>query len=235
MKKGNYNLIIAIDGYSSCGKSTFAKEIARILHYTYIDSGAMYRAVTLFCLRNRIIENDVINITKLRKSLKDIKIEFKYNSNSKQFETYLDDENIEEKIRSVKVSEFVSQISKISEIRSKMVKAQRILGNKKRIVMDGRDIGTVVFPNADLKIFMIAKPAIRAERRYKELIQKGMKVSYEEIEKNIIQRDHIDSTRNISPLKKAPDAITLDNSDMTVEEQMSWIMGIIQNLKKNES
>ena len=116
-----------------------------------------------------------------------------------------------------------------------MVKAQRILGNKKRIVMDGRDIGTVVFPNADLKIFMIAKPAIRAERRYKELLQKGMKVSYEEIEKNIIQRDHIDSTRNISPLKKAPDAITLDNSDMTVEEQMSWIMGIIQNLKKNES
>ena len=235
MKKGNNDLIIAIDGYSSCGKSTFAKEIARILQYTYIDSGAMYRAVTLSCLRTRIIKNEKINITKLKKNLKDIKIEYKYNSDSKQFETYLDNENIEEKIRSVKVSEFVSQISKISEVRSKMVETQRKLGNNKRIVMDGRDIGTVVFPNADLKIFMIAKPAIRAERRYKELIQKGLKVSYEEIEKNIIQRDHIDSTRNISPLKKAPNSIILDNSDMTVEEQISWIMEIIQNLKNNES
>lgn len=226
-------LTIAIDGYSSCGKSTFAKELAKRLNYIYIDSGAMYRAVTLYCLQHNLITNKSINKNQLLKSLKDIHISFHYEPKNQFFEVYLNGVNQTEEIRTIEVSNNVSPISKIKEIRKKMVEMQRELGSNKQIVMDGRDIGTVVFPHADIKIFMTADLEIRARRRYKELIEKGQDINYNEIEKNIRERDYIDGNREFSPLKKAKDAILLDNSHISVKEQMEWIMDIINN-KINE-
>ena len=220
-------LIIAIDGYSSSGKSTFAKAIAKRLRYTYIDSGAMYRAVTLESLRRNIIRDDSVNQEDLKNLLDDITINFQFNKEKDRNETYLGEENIEEEIRSIHVSSFVSQISKIRMVREKLVKIQQEMGKNKGIVMDGRDIGTVVFPYADYKIFMTASVDIRAERRYKELIEKGMKASFSEVRENIIQRDWIDENREESPLRKADDAIILDNSNMTPEEQLVWFFDLL--------
>ncbi|MBN2214494.1 MAG: (d)CMP kinase [Bacteroidales bacterium] len=222
-------LIIAIDGYSSCGKSTFAKAIARELSYLYIDSGAMYRAVTLFAIRNHFINGEKIKTGKLVGALDSINIDFKRNSNGK-YETCLNGENIENEIREVKVSESVSNISTIKEVRLKLVHLQRNLAKNKGIVMDGRDIGTTVFPDADLKIFMTAEPEIRARRRFDELTAKGLHVEFREIMKNIEERDIKDSSRKISPLRKADDAIVLDNSYMTPEEQMVWFRELIKQL-----
>ena len=223
------DLIIAIDGYSACGKSTFAKAIARKLHYTYIDSGAMYRAVTLYSLRNKITQDKLVDLVKLKKSLDEINIEIKYNQNLDSFDTYLNNENVEEDIRSVVVSNHVSPVSKIKEVREKLVQIQRRLGKDKKIVMDGRDIGSVVFPEADIKIFLTASLAVRAKRRFDEMTEKGLNITYKEIEKNILERDFIDANREISPLTKAADAIILDNSNMTVEQQMDWFKEIIKN------
>ncbi len=220
--------IIAIDGYSSCGKSTFAKAIAKELEYLYIDSGAMYRAVTLYGIRNHYVSRERIQTDKLIRALDSIQIDFRKNKNG-LYETYLNGENIEDEIRGVKVSECVSNVSKIKEVRTKLVILQRSFARDKGVVMDGRDIGTVVFPDADLKIFMTAKPEIRAKRRYDELVAKGLGVNFHEIMKNIEQRDLQDSSRQESPLRKADDAIVLDNSFMTPEEQMIWFNGIIKD------
>ena len=221
-------LIIAIDGYSSCGKSTFAKAIARELNYIYIDSGAMYRAVTLYCIRRGFTDNGKLNLEGIVRELKDIHIEFVYNAEPGEYETYLNSENVEKEIRGLEVSARVSKISQIHEVRSKMVEMQRQIGILKGIVMDGRDIGTVVFPDADLKIFMTATVDIRAKRRYDELLSKGIDVNYEEIRNNIISRDISDENRDISPLRRADDAVRLDNSRMTVDDQMEWVRKLIQ-------
>jgi len=227
-------LIIAIDGYSSCGKSTFARAIAEDLNYIYIDSGAMYRAVTLYCLRRNFIGKEQLDMEGILEELKDIHVEFIYNPDNSEYETFLNSENVEREIRGIEVSSHVSRISMIQEVRSRMVELQRQIGVCKGIVMDGRDIGTVVFPDADLKIFMTATVEIRAQRRYDELKGKGVNVPFDEVINNIIARDITDENRDISPLKKADDAILLDNSKMTVEEQMIWVMEIIDKLL-NES
>jgi cytidylate kinase len=225
MKK---KLIIAIDGYSSCGKSTFAKAIAKELGYIYIDSGAMYRAVTLYFMRRKLIGHGVIDLKGMIGELKDINVKFENNPENSEYETFLNSENVEKEIRSIDVSSLVSVVSKIHEVRTRMVELQREMGEKKGIVMDGRDIGTVVFPGADIKIFMTATIDIRARRRFDELAGKGMAVDPEVIRQNIIARDITDENRDISPLRKAEDAIVLDNSKMTVEQQMEWVRGIIQ-------
>ncbi|MDY0099776.1 MAG: (d)CMP kinase [Bacteroidales bacterium] len=222
-------LIIAIDGYSSCGKSTFAKAIARELNYIYIDSGAMYRAVTLYCLKKGYAGKGSIDLDSILTDLDEIHICFIYNSDILEYETYLNSENVEREIRSVEVSAHVSKISQIPEVRSRMVELQRQTGVFKGIVMDGRDIGTVVFPDADIKIFMTASIDIRAKRRYDELKARNVSVEFDEIRKNIIARDIADENRDISPLRRADDAILLDNSRLTVEEQMAWIRKIIEN------
>jgi cytidylate kinase len=220
-------LIIAIDGYSSCGKSTFAKAIAAEMKYIYIDSGAMYRTVTLFCMRKGLIGESGININGIISDLKDINVSIIYNINTGEYETYLNSENVEKEIRGIEVSAFVSRISQIQEVRARMVDLQRHIGIFKGIVMDGRDIGTVVFPDADVKIFMTASVDIRAKRRFDELKAKGEVVSFEEVKRNIIARDIADENRDISPLRRADDAIILDNSRMTVVQQMVWVKEII--------
>jgi len=222
-------LIIAIDGYSSCGKSTFAKAIARELNYIYVDSGAMYRAVTLYCMRKGYIGKGDIILKSILDEIKDIHISFVYNSDILEYETYLNSENVENEIRGVDVSSHVSRISQIPEVRSRLVELQRQIGVFKGIVMDGRDIGTVVFPDADLKIFMTASVDIRSRRRFDELRNRKNEVEFEEIRKNIIARDIADENRDISPLRRADDAIVLDNSRMTVVQQMEWVMKIIRN------
>jgi CMP/dCMP kinase len=224
-------LIIAIDGYSSCGKSTFAKAIAKVLGYIYIDSGAMYRAVTLYCMRKGYINKEGINITSILNNLREIHVSFTFNPDIEEYETYLNTENIENEIRGIEVSAFVSRISQIHEVRERMVELQRQIGGSKGIVMDGRDIGTVVFPDAEIKIFMTASIDIRAKRRFDELKTKGNNIDFEEIKRNIVARDIADENRDISPLRRAEDAIVLDNSRMTVNEQMIWVMGIIENKK----
>jgi cytidylate kinase len=231
MKK---KLIIAIDGYSSCGKSTFAKTIAKELNYIYIDSGAMYRAVTLYSMRRGFIDDRRMNTAGIIRELRDMHIEFVYNPDIAEYETFLNSENVETEIRGIKVSAHVSNISKIAEVRARMVELQRQIGVYKGIVMDGRDIGTVVFPDADLKIFMTASIDIRAKRRYDELLSKGVRVDPEEIRRNIVARDITDENRDISPLRRADDALILDNSRMTVGEQMEWVHGIIE-MKLNGS
>jgi CMP/dCMP kinase len=221
-------LIIAIDGYSSCGKSTFASLIAKELRYIFIDSGAMYRAVTLYCMRKNFIGKGELNNGGILSELKDIHINFIYNPDINEYETYLNSENVEEEIRSIEVASYVSRISQIPEVRDNMVELQRQIGVFKGIVMDGRDIGTVVFPDADIKIFMTAALDIRTKRRYDELKGKGIVIDFEEIRRNIIARDIADENRDISPLRRADDAIILDNSRMTLDEQMVWIRQIIQ-------
>ena len=227
-------LIIAIDGYSSCGKSTFAKALAKELNYIFIDSGAMYRAVTLYCMRKNFISAGRINIPGILSDIKEIHIDLVYNPDIGEYETFLNSENVEKEIRSIEVTSNVSRISQISEVRTRMVELQRQIGVFKGIVMDGRDIGTVVFPDADIKIFMTASVEIRARRRYDELKERGIVIDFEEIKRTIIARDIADENRDISPLKRADDAIVLDNSKMTVEEQMVWVNQIIEN-KKDDS
>lgn len=216
-------IIIAIDGYSSTGKSTIAKRLARELNYIYVDTGAMYRAVTLFAMEKGLLDGEEMDRDGLIRKLGDINIRFVLNDDLGYAETYLNNVNVEEKIRTMEVSNRVSGVAAISEVRHKLVEEQRKMGKDKGIVMDGRDIGTVVFPDAELKLFMTASPEIRATRRYKELLGKGKEVSYEEVLKNVVDRDYIDSHRKDSPLMKAPDAIELDNTDMGKDEQFERI------------
>lgn len=224
-------LIIAIDGYSSCGKSTFARLIARELNYIYIDSGAMYRAVTLFYMRKRFITISSLNLQGIISELNDINIDFVFNPDKNEYETFLNSENVETEIRNMEVTSFVSRISQIYEVRQRMVELQRQIGITKGIVMDGRDIGTVVFPDADIKIFMTASVEIRAKRRHSELKNKGVNIDFEEIKRTIIARDIADENRDISPLRRADDAIILDNSRMTIDDQMVWFKEISGRLK----
>jgi cytidylate kinase len=221
-------LIIAIDGYSSCGKSTFAKVIAGELNYIYIDSGAMYRTVTLYCLRKGYAGKGDLKVSSILADIKDIDMCFVYNPDIQEYETFLNSENVEREIRGFEVSSHVSRISQIPEVRSRMVELQRQIGFFKGIVMDGRDIGTVVFPDAELKIFMTASVDIRSKRRYDELKSKNIDIEFEEVRRNIIARDIADENRDISPLRRAEDAIVLDNSRMTVAQQMEWVMKIIK-------
>lgn len=223
----NKRIIIAVDGFSSCGKSTVAKSLASILNYGYVDTGAMYRAVTLYCMNNNFISEQAICEEKLKKELPNIKINFLYNNESERNETFLNNVNVEDKIRKIEVSNLVSIVSKISFVRAEMVRLQQAMGVDKGIVMDGRDIGTVVFPNAELKLFMTADPVIRAKRRLKELTCKGENVSFEDVFENLKNRDYIDQNREDSPLKKADDAIVIDNSYLSKEEQLNKIIEII--------
>lgn len=222
-------LIIAIDGYASCGKSTFAKAIAKEINYIYIDSGAMYRSVTLYFLRKGYIGKGGIDLKSILGDIQNIHINFVYNPDIQEYETFLNSENVEKEIRGNEVSAHVSRISQIPEVRSRMVELQRQIGVYKGIVMDGRDIGTVVFPDSDLKIFMTASVEIRAKRRYDELVSKKINADFEEVKRNIIARDIADENRDISPLRRAEDALILDNSRMTVAQQMNWVMEIIKN------
>ncbi|MEH6537460.1 MAG: (d)CMP kinase [Psychroserpens sp.] len=226
-------ITIAIDGFSSTGKSTVAKQLARALGYVYVDSGAMYRAVTLYTMRNGFIETDCFDAEALISQLDDIKISFKFNEDLGFAEVYLNGENIERDIRTLQVSQFVSQVATISKVREQLVKQQKNFGKDKGVVMDGRDIGTVVFPDAELKLFMTASAEKRAKRRYEELIERGDDVSYEDVLKNVQTRDHIDSTREDSPLKMAEDAIKVDNSNMTLDEQFEFIFKLSEEKIKN--
>jgi CMP/dCMP kinase len=221
-------LIIAIDGYSSCGKSTFARLIAKELNYIFIDSGAMYRAVTLFCMRGKYINNAGLNTPAILSELNNIHIDFVFNPDINEYETFLNSENVEKEIRNMAVTAHVSRISQIPEVRARMVELQRQIGVSKGIVMDGRDIGTVVFPDADIKIFMTASVDIRAKRRLDELKERGIAIEFEEVKRTIIARDIADENRDISPLRRANDALLLDNSRMTVGEQMIWVNKIIE-------
>jgi len=216
-------ITIAIDGYSSTGKSTLAKQLASALGYVYVDTGAMYRAVTLFALRNGFVGKGRDNMAALVKLLPKISLKFSLNKDTGTSEIQLNGENVEKDIRSLEVSRYVSKVAAIEEVRYKLVELQRQMGKDKGIVMDGRDIGTVVFPNAELKIFMTAAPEIRASRRYKELLDKGEKVTYKEVLKNVQDRDYLDSHREFSPLVKADDAIEFDNGDMGLQEQFERI------------
>lgn len=217
-------ITIAIDGFSSCGKSTMAKDLAREIGYIYIDSGAMYRAITLYCIENYLFNADGnIKTDELRKQIDNIHVSFCLNPNMSKPETYLNGVNVESKIRTMEVSSKVSIVAALGFVREALVRLQQEMGKNKGIVMDGRDIGTVVFPDAELKIFVTASAEIRAQRRYDELTAKGQSVSYEDILRNVEERDRIDQTREVSPLKKADDAITLDNSNMSIEEQRTWL------------
>lgn len=216
-------ITIAIDGYSSTGKSTIAKQLAKALGYVYVDTGAMYRAVTLFAMRNGFIAKDSENIQALIKLLPKIKLVFKYNVDLGYSEMYLNGENVEKEIRSLEVSRYVSRVAEVEHVRHMLVDMQKKMGVDKGIVMDGRDIGTVVFPDAELKIFMTASPEKRAYRRYKELLDKGEDVAYEDVLKNVEYRDDIDSNREFSPLRQSEDAIPFDNSDMGLKEQFERI------------
>ncbi len=220
-------LTIAIDGFSSCGKSTVAKSLAKILGYTYIDSGAMYRAVTLFCIRKNLIEDNSVNESGLKSVIDEIKIHFTFDYEKQQYLTWLNDELVEDEIREIVVSNAVSIVSKIGFVREKLVQMQQEMGINGGIVMDGRDIGTVVFPDADVKIFMTASPEVRAQRRFDELSAKGSIVSIEEIKNNIEKRDYLDQNREIGPLKQANDAILLDNSFLTRKEQLNKILELV--------
>lgn len=224
------NITIAIDGFSSTGKSTLAKELAKHLGYIYVDTGAMYRAVTLFSMQNGFISKDFLDKDSLINSLSNIKIYFQFNSDLGFAEMYLNSENIEKEIRTIEVSSFVSKIAEISEVRSKLVEQQQEMGKNKAIVMDGRDIGTVVFPDAELKIFMTASPETRAQRRFDELQAKGDDVSYEEVLANVQERDYIDTHRVDSPLVMAEDAIEIDNSYLTREEQFEVVLELANEI-----
>lgn len=216
-------ITIAIDGYSSCGKSTMAKDLAREIGYIYIDSGAMYRAVTLYCLDNGIFTEAGIDVERLKKEILNLSISFQLNPETQRPMTCLNGVNVEDRIRTMEVSSHVSPIAALGFVREALVKQQQEMGKAKGIVMDGRDIGTVVFPDAELKIFVTASAEIRAQRRYDELKAKGQEASYEEILANVKERDHIDMNREVSPLRQAADAILLDNSQLTIEEQKLWL------------
>ena len=217
-------ITIAIDGHSSCGKSTMAKDLAREVGYVYVDTGAMYRSVTLFALRNGLFEGDNINVEELQKRMPEISISFKFNPETGRPDTYLNGELVEQEIRSMEVSNHVSPIAAIGFVREAMVAQQKQMGRDGGVVMDGRDIGTVVFPNAELKVFVTASAEVRAQRRFDELKAKGMPADYEDILKNVQERDYIDSHREVSPLRQADDALLLDNSNMTISEQKEWLL-----------
>ena len=226
-------ITIAIDGHSSCGKSTMAKDLAREVGYVYVDTGAMYRCVTLYALRNGLFAADgKIDEETLHQKMSDIHISFQFNAEKGRPDTYLNGELVEDKIRSMEVSNHVSPIATLGFVREAMVAQQQEMGQGGGVVMDGRDIGTVVFPNAELKIFVTASAEVRAQRRYDELKAKGMEADYEDILKNVQERDYIDSHRAVSPLKPAPDAILLDNSQMTIAEQKEWLMQRFQEAAK---
>ena len=218
-------IVIAIDGYSSCGKSTMAKDLAREVGYIYVDTGAMYRAVTLFAMRNGVFDaDDNIDEARLKALLPDVKLTFQLNSETKLPEVCLNGECVERDIRTLEVSQHVSPIAALPFVREKLVEQQQAMGKEKGIVMDGRDIGTVVFPDAELKIFVTASAEIRAQRRFKELEAKGMPANFDEILQNVEQRDYIDTHRETSPLRQADDAMVLDNSHLTIAEQKVWLM-----------
>lgn len=217
-------IVIAVDGFSSCGKSTFARAIAARLGYIFIDTGAMYRAVTFYAINNGALIDGVINTSRVEEILPQINITFQFNSERGASDAYINGKYVEDQIRTIEVSSRVSEVSSIGAVREKLVSMQQQMGSQRGVVMDGRDIGTVVFPDAEIKLFMTADPAIRAQRRYLELTAKGETVSLEEIEENVVSRDTADMNRAISPLRRADDAIELDNSHMSVEEQMEWFL-----------
>lgn len=217
-------ITIAIDGHSSCGKSTMAKDLAQKIGYVYIDTGAMYRAVTLYAMRHGLISEGKVKAEALQEEMSHISISFQLNTVTNRPDTYLNGEYVEREIRTMEVSHHVSQIAALPFVRTAMVEMQREMGKEKGVVMDGRDIGTVVFPTAELKIFVTASAEIRAQRRYDELTAKGEKCQLADILENVKQRDYLDSTRETSPLRRADDAIVLDNSNMTIEEQSDWLM-----------
>lgn len=221
-------ITIAIDGFSSTGKSTLAKALAKSLGYIYIDTGAMYRAVTLFAMRKGLISSKSFDEERLIELLDTFDVHFEYNVAKGYADIYLNQENVEELIRNLEVSQFVSQIAAVSAVRKKLVQQQQILGKSKGVVMDGRDIGTVVFPDAELKIFMTASPEIRAERRFKELQEKNSAVVYEDVLRNVVERDQIDTSRKDSPLVKAEDAVEIDNSSLSREEQFDLILQLVK-------
>lgn len=217
-------ITIAVDGFSSSGKSTMAKDLAKKIGYIYIDTGAMYRAVTLYSLRQKFLSSQGVNEPLLQKAMKEIVITFHPNEQTGRPDTYLNGENVEKEIRGMEVADHVSTIAALGFVRRELVKKQQAMGKEKGVVMDGRDIGTVVFPDAELKIFVTASPEVRAQRRVDELLGKGESISYEEVLANVKKRDHIDSTRQESPLRQADDALVLDNSHMTIPEQMDWLL-----------
>ena len=222
-------ITIAIDGFSSCGKSTMAKDLAKKLGYVYVDTGAMYRAVTLYAMRNRLFNADgSVKTADLERQINKINITFKLNKTAERPNTYLNNELVENDIRTLEVSNHVSQIAAVPFVREAMVAQQQRMGKDKGVVMDGRDIGTTVFPEAELKVFVTASAEVRAQRRYDELKEKGMPADFNDILKNVQERDYIDSHREVSPLRKAPDAIELDNSHMTIAEQSAWLMELVK-------
>lgn len=222
-------ITIAIDGFSSCGKSTMAKDLAKKLGYVYVDTGAMYRAVTLYAMRNGLFNADgSVKTADLERQMNKINITFKLNKTAERPDTYLNNELVENDIRTLEVSNHVSQIAAVPFIREAMVAQQQRMGKDKGVVMDGRDIGTTVFPEAELKVFVTASAEVRAQRRYDELKEKGMPADFNDILKNVQERDYIDSHREVSPLRKAPDAIELDNSHMTITEQSAWLMELVK-------
>jgi len=220
-------IIIAIDGWSSCGKSTLAKELAKELGYLYVDSGAMYRAITLYFLRNHV---DWTDKNEIKKALKEISLEFVFNENSQQSEMFLNGENVEYVIRDLVVAEKVSDVAAVKEVRKFAVEQQQLMGNKKGVIMDGRDIGTVVFPKAELKIFLTADNAVRVERRFKELFEKNPNITIEEVKANLEMRDYIDSHREESPLRQAEDAILVDNTNLTAKETIQKVMKLAKKV-----
>ena len=226
----NKKITIAIDGFSSTGKSTIAKLLAKKYNYVYVDTGAMYRAVTLFAFENKFVGNDFLDKEGLVNHLDDIELDFHYNSEKGFAEMFLNHRNVEQQIRTLEISNLVSKVAAISEVRRKLVKEQQKMGAKGGIVMDGRDIGTVVFPDADLKLYMIASAKTRAERRYKELLEKGEDVIYDDVLRNVMSRDVMDSTREDSPLMMADNAIEFDNSNLTIEEQFNKICELVDEI-----
>lgn len=227
-------ITIAVDGYSSCGKSTLAKALAKKMGYIFIDSGAMYRGVTLYCMRNNLIVNGEPVVDQIDEALQHILLEFKYNPSTKKSDLYLNGEDVEELIRMPEVAKYVSKVAAIKSVRHKLVAEQRKMGKKGGIIMDGRDIGSVVFPHAELKLFITASPEIRANRRFNELQEKGISTTLKEVMDNLIERDQIDSTRSESPLTQTEDAIVIDTSDLTPEEQLQialeYTQGILLNI-----
>ncbi|GHU63675.1 cytidylate kinase [Bacteroidia bacterium] len=225
-------IIVAIDGHSSCGKSAMAKDLAKAVKYHYVDSGAMYRAVTLYCLQNGLFSGDELDLESLKNHIQHININFRHNEKTGLSDTCLNGENVEHLIRSLKVADKVSPVATVGFVREAMVGQQQAMGKNKGIVMDGRDIGTVVFPDAELKIFVTARPEVRAHRRQLELTAKGENAGFEEVLKNLEKRDFIDSTRQDSPLRKAEDAILFDNSDITIPEQNVFLLDLFHRAEK---
>ena len=227
-------ITIAIDGFSSTGKSTLAKQLAKHLGYVFVDTGAMYRAVTLFALQNNCVENGILNAQKLIENLLNISLQFQFNETLGYSEMFLNDKNVETEIRTLEVSNYVSKVAEISQVRTKLVEQQQEMGKNKGIVMDGRDIGTVVFPDAELKIFMTASSEIRAHRRFEELSSKDETIDFEEVYKNVQERDYIDTHRKDSPLKMAEDAIEIDNSYITREDQFKLVLEMVDEITKSK-